>query len=428
MRSTRPRLFAIALSVGTLLTGSPTTFAADVAEPDPHAQLIAHLRAAALPVVLAGGRLHGPGADWLARESERAQFVLIGEDHGMADVPQFATALWNASTHRPFDRLVIETGPYAAAALEAAHDSDGIAALNARHPTAIPFFNWREDGGMAANAMRDARGRRTLCGVDQEFILSGRLLFRTLAELAPDPAARELADGYAARDDALYRGMVAKRNPELALMTQLQASDFESLRRAFKGGPEALALIDDIAASAEIYRLQANEGYRSNTLRSILMKRNFMRCHRDASRDAPQPRALFRMGAMHAARGRSPLGVMDIGNLASELAAGNGATSLHVLVLAAGGESNRWYPFADDAAAKRTPYKAREELEIVGALPLLEAADADRWILIPLETLRVQPALRRAGGNRFEQLVYGYDAVVIVPKARAATLYGDRGD
>lgn len=425
MRRTRPRLPVIALFVCTLLNGALTTLAANAAEPDPHAQLVAHLRAAVLPVTLTEGRLGGPGSDWLARESERAQFVLIGEDHGMADVPQFSAALWNASTQRPFDRLAIETGPYATAALEAAHDNDGIAALNARHPTAIPFFNWREDGEMAANAMRDARGQQVLCGVDQEFILSGRLLFRALANLAPDATARRLADAYAARDDALYRDMMRKRDPQLALMTQLQTSDFDSMRRAFDGSPDALALIDDIATSAEIYRLQADEGYRSNTLRSILMKRNFMRCYRDAQRNTAQPRALFRMGAMHVARGRSPVGVMDIGNLASELAASNGATSLHVLVIAAGGDSNRWYPFADDAAAKRTPYDAKQELEIVGALPLLESADANRWILIPLAPLREQGVLRRAGGTRFEQLVYGYDAVVIIPKARAATLYAD---
>ncbi|MFZ2752851.1 MAG: hypothetical protein WAZ48_05335 [Lysobacteraceae bacterium] len=428
MRRTPPRLIAVALFVGTLFISTFPTFTAVAAEPAPHAQLIAHLRASALHVGLADGRLNGLGADWLARESEDAQFVLIGEDHGMADVPQFATALWNASTQRPFDRLVIETGPHATAALEVARDNDGIAALNARHPTAIPFFNWREDGDMAANAMRDANGQQTLCGIDQEFILSGRLLFRSLAKLAPDAAARDLADGYAARDDALYREMMAKRNPEIALMTQLQASDFESMRSVFGSRPEALTLIDDIALSAEIYRLQANEGYRSNTMRSTLMKRNFMRCYRDEQRNTPQPRALFRMGAMHVARGRSAVGVMDIGNLASELAASNDATSLHVLVIAAGGDSNRWYPFADNLAAKRTPYNAKEELEIVGALPLLEAADTDRWILIPLAPLREQSALRRAGGNRFEQLVYGYDAVVVIPKARAATLYGDRSD
>lgn len=386
--------------------------------------LVDALRAGALPISLEHGVLRGQGAEWLARESAKTQFVLIGEDHGMAESPQLATALWQARMGGSFGHLVIETGPRAAAALEEAARRDGIATLHARFPTAIPFFDWQEDGVMASVAARGAGKLGALWGVDQEFVLSGRMLFRQLAALAPNAAARALAEGYATRDDALYRQMVEKGDAEASLLTQLQAVDFAALRREFSRSRAALELIGDLEASAAIYHAERAGDASASVSRAALMKRNFMRAYRSAqSGGNAQPRALFRMGAFHAGRGLSPLGIFDLGNLASELAQSNGMTSLHVLVLATGGEANRWFPFAADEAARRAPYNAAEELRTIGAQPFVDAADRTHWSLIPLAPLRSRPQLRRAGGTRFERLVYGYDAVVLVPEARAATDY-----
>lgn len=394
-------------------------------DPQASAQLAEALRQSALPISLEHGRPVGPGADWIARESANAQFVLIGEDHGMAEAPRIAAALWNARMGGAFQQLVIETGPYATAEMADAlrAGNGGLAALNARHPTAIPFFTWREDGEMAEAAVA-SDGAAALCGVDQEFILSGRMLFRSLSTRAPTPAAAKMAVDFAARDDALYADMVAKRDPSASLLTRLEPEDFASLRRAFAGRADALALIADLETSAEIYALQSSDPTRSNAMRSTLMKRNFMRCYRNAAQKMPL-RAMFRMGAFHVGRGRNPLGLFDLGNLASELAQSNGRTSLHLLVIAAGGVANRWFPFAPDEAAKRTAYNAKDELGVVGALPLLDAADRKHWTLLPLAPLRTRPELRRAGGEAFDQLVFGYDAVIVVPEAQAAVLYGD---
>ena len=391
--------------------------------------LVERLRQHALPMSMKEGRLRGPGADWITRESANAQFVLIGEDHGMAQPPQIAAALWNAPAGAAFRQLVVETGPNAAAAMEQAlrEAPEGLAKLNARYPTAIPYFTWREDGDLAATAIA-SQPNDTLCGVDQEFILSGRPLFRRLSTMAPDASAAKLARRFATRDDALYAEMVGQRNPDAALLTRLEPREFDALRQAFAGRDDAQALISDIAASAEIYRLQSSDPVRSNTLRSALMKRNFMRCLSRVQADGSTSRVLFRMGAFHVGRGRNPLGLFDLGNLASELAQSRGSTSLHLLVIAAGGRVNRWFPFAPDDAAKHAAYNAAEELGAVGARPLLEAADATAstsWLLFPLRPLRTQPALRRSGGELFDHLVFGYDAVIVVPEAQAATLYDD---
>lgn len=421
-----PLPVALALFAATLPICIGRAAAADtVADPVGKTRLIEALRSRAMPIALKNGRLQGAGADWIARESVNAQFVLIGEDHGMVEPPAVAAALlpMQDGTSR---QLVIEIGPHATTEVERALRArdDGLATLNSEYPTAIPFFNWREDGAMAAAAVA---GRRNdaLCGVDQEFILSGRQLFRTLATLAPNAASAALAETYAAHDDALYAQMSARRDPDAALLTRLEAGDFGALRKAFAGRADALALIADLETSAEIYRLQSSDPGRSNALRSALMKRNFMRCLRSPTNTGAPPRMLLRMGAFHVGRGRSPLGIFDLGNLASELAQSNGLTSLHLLVIAGGGEVNRWYPFAPEAAAKRAPYDAKAELDVIGANSLLDAADDRGWTLIPLAPLRADATLRRASGKAFEELVYAYDAAIVIPQAQAATFYGD---
>jgi len=98
-------------------------------------------------------------------------------------------------------------------------------------------------------------------------------------------------------------------------------------------------------------------------------------------------------------------------------------------VIPGGGEINRWFPFAPEEVAKHTPHDAKEEVGELGALPLLEAINASEgWSQFPTEWLRAQRTLRQTGGAEFERTVFGYDAVVVMPRVHAATLYGAKPD
>jgi hypothetical protein len=221
--------------------------------------------------------------------------------------------------------------------------------------------------------------------------------------------------------------MAAKHDFNANYLSRMTASDFAGLRQAFAKAPaDTRDHIDALEQSAHVYRDQNDKPYDSNLARSQMMKRYFMAHYRAAQKKEPHPRAMFRLGAFHSIRGLGPRNLLDIGNLASELAASNGSRSLHILVVPGGGEINRWFPFVDDEAARHTPYDAKQELGEVGALPLLEASTAgEGWSLYPTEWLRTQRALRQAGGADFERAVFGYDAVVVIPRVHAATFYGD---
>src|SRR5215218_5086535 len=57
-------------------------------------QLLDSLVAAnARPLSLDRGRLQGAGADWLLSQAARAQFLAVGEEHNVVEIPELVTAL-----------------------------------------------------------------------------------------------------------------------------------------------------------------------------------------------------------------------------------------------------------------------------------------------------------------------------------------------
>lgn len=393
------------------------------AEPEPQAeQLLADTLAANRhPLSLKDGALQGAGADLLLQRAREAQFVLIGEDHGFAEIPRIAMALNRALGANAFPHLVIETGRYSTELL-AKEDAETLAAFVRTHPGVFPFFIWRDDVAMAKQWTADEAIADPLWGIDQEFILATQVHLQRLVTLAPDARARKVAEDYLAKAKAADERMVAQHDPENMFLPALMPADFVRLREGATA--EATALIAALEESAEIYRLQNTTPFVSNHMRSELMKREFMAHYHAAQREGEEsPRAMFRMGAFHMYRGLGPTRQFDIGNLASELAASNGQHSLHVLVLAAGGTVNRKLPFLADENLRAAPYDAASEMEVMGAKPLLDAALPGQWALIDLAPLREKRKARTAAGEAFEALVFGYDLALIIPEATAALDY-----
>lgn len=409
----------------SILVCANATMAADAQPAETPSQALARVMdASRLPLAIELGSLSGAGADKMIEAARHAQFILVGEDHGFVEVPRFVLGLRKALGKDAPDNLVIETGPLAAARLAEAARSDTLSTLSARYPAEIPFFDWNDDGAMAL-AFQQNKSANVLWGIDQEFILSTRMNFERLSQLHPDAV---VVAAYVKRAQEAEAKMLAEHDPSAALLPQLQAEDFAALRAAVKShtGSESTSIIDELAESAEIYRSQGSDGNASNHQRSLLMKRHFMAHFDAANRHASAPvRAMFRIGAYHAGRGLNPINQYDLGNLASELAASRGLSSVHILVLAAGGTVNKWLPFVEEKAARASPYDAKMELESVHAVPFIEHALKNQWSVFDLHAFRSELAARKEGGAGFEQLVFAYDYVVMVPEGHAAVGYRD---
>jgi hypothetical protein len=390
-----------------------------VATPRLHAQdsLVALLRANAHPMQAeADGRLTGPGAELLVAAGRDAQFFLIGEEHGVAEVPRVAAGLFRELAPAGYRHLAIETGEWLAAALNQAVLADTTGAaytafLRGNFPGA-PFYGWREDAAFLRTAVQAAGGRPdVLWGLDYD-ILADRYTLRRLRDIAPTPAARAAAETVIARADSALQHAVSARDPGALMMFGGPDDVYTTLRRAYAPAPgsEAERIIGLMERTREINgAFMRGELYRSNYDRAQLNKRNFMRLLDQATaREGRMPRVMMKFGAYHMARGRTFTNVFDLGTLASELADVHGSRSFGVLMMA--GEGSR------QAVIDPRVFRSSEapvEVE-AWARPFLAAADPARWTVIDLRPIRAR--IPRLGSLPEDTLkvLYGFDAVVVL--------------
>ena len=139
-------------------------------------------------VKLEDGKLTGKGAELLLKEAKSSQFFLIGESHGIAEMPILTTALFKQLNPHGYDYFAIETGPITARRIESfARKPSGFTYFNKKYPFALPFFNLKEEAKMIEDVLNMTNGAKsTLWGLDQEFAASPHFHIVRLNELAPE--------------------------------------------------------------------------------------------------------------------------------------------------------------------------------------------------------------------------------------------------
>jgi hypothetical protein len=363
------------------------------------------------------GRLAGPGARLLVDAGREARFFLIGEEHGVAEIPLVTAALYRALAPHGYRHLAIEIGDGLAATLNRVlldGGDEGLIAWQRDHPPGVPFYAWREDASLLQAVVDDSGGRDdVLWGLDYDIVADRHALAR-LVELAPDQTARRLAESVRARADSAFEQAMATGNPGLLFMFGGPTDVYAELRAAYspEAGSEADRLIGLMEETRAINGLFGQgRGYESNLRRARFNKRQFARLFEESRAwSGSPPRVMFKFGASHMVRGRSFTDVFDLGTVASELADVLGGESFHVLM--AGGDGTLRGMI--DPRVFRTVEAPAEMAAAEWARPFFELADPDRWTMFDLRPLR--PLIPRFGElhPRLVQVLYGFDAFVVL--------------
>lgn len=364
----------------------------------------------------ADGRLSGAGAELLMAAGRDAQFFLIGEEHGVAEIPLVAAGLFRELAPHGYRHLAIETGDVLAAELNRRilADTTGAALLAFQRDyfPGAPFYRWREDAALLRAAVRAAGGRQdVLWGLDYD-IVADRFTLRRLRDLAPNPAARAAAERAIALADSGLAQALATQNPGLLMMFGGPDHVYGPLRQAYapEPGSEADRIIRLMEQTREVNAYWGRgQGYLSNYHRAQLNKRQFMHYLNAATQRAGQmPRVMMKFGSSHMVRGRSFTNVFDLGTLASEIADVHGSRSFGVLMLGGAGTLHA----VIDPRAFTTVHAPVEVDESVK--PFYDAADPQRWTVFDLRPLR--PRIPRLGTlpDELLKILYGFDAVVIL--------------
>ena len=127
----------------------------------------------ARPLSMDRGRLQGAGAEWLLSQAAHAQFLAIGEEHNVVEIPELVTALLTDLEPRAGYRYVaLEQDPVAMRAVSAPPmrgRADSLVAYARRYPHAFTFVSDQELA-MVADIGRIAKGRgNAVWGLDQSF-------------------------------------------------------------------------------------------------------------------------------------------------------------------------------------------------------------------------------------------------------------------
>jgi hypothetical protein len=373
-----------------------------------------------------GGQLSEAGAQILRSAIAQSRFVLLGEEHGIAQTPELMAAVCKAAGPQPFHTMAVEEGPLVAAELEGwARRPDGLAQLTAfekTFPYSINVYKAREEFDMLQQCTRAGESEFHIWGLNQEGLNAGGvILSRVLAthlgsqaHAAMQRLLRKNDEGYrkALQSDSIFDFfMIAADDKELADGAALLQSD---------GSPDARTLFASLVESHQINRAPP-AAYPNARRRERLMKTLFAANYARAERAAAgPPKVLLKFGAFHVYRGLNPVHGSGIGNYVAEFAEAHGVQSLHIYLMPVKGSQPIW-PRVSQPAQLRS-FNHVDEARYRYLQPVFANLLTSEWTMFDLRPLRQEAA---APGGAIEAelatLVFGYDMLIVVPEGTPST-------
>lgn len=409
------------------LVAAATTAYSDPAQPEatqrPPGERIAEAAAAGRQILeFDGEKFGGPAWATLVAAGSAAQFFLLGEEHGIAENPKFAGALFAELTSAGYSRFMIEVSPPMARALDAAARG-GVAGLRSMYatPGSEPaFYGMAEEAAMLAQVRAAVDDPAPVFwGADYE-VGGDRLLIETLGKKSKPPAAEQALAALKAASVASWAQYAATRNPQFIFSFSGDPALVRSVRDAWpEQDAETLSILDTLEQTLVINRLWVDgQGFASNEARSAFLRRNFVTAWNDEKAAGRAPRVFAKFGVSHLVRGRNNSEVFDLGTLMPEAAALEGKSAFHLLVLPGVGAATAVFnpsTWSYDPAPPKDGYMQWLE-------PLLGAADPDAFTLIDLRPLRPLLGRWREGIHpELMRVVHGFDALLVMSGSTPST-------
>ncbi|MEM7655294.1 MAG: hypothetical protein AAF399_04130 [Bacteroidota bacterium] len=375
---------------------------------------------------IADGNMKGPGADFLRKEAQESQYMVLGEYHGSPRISEFTEALIPVLHEAAYSFFALEVGPISAQILaelsaESSETQANLRAFNTaylmplgeRSYTPIPFFGHEEDAAfLQAASERDWR----FMGLDQEFSFSffpllDRLNFNLQYLDHPDtsllPAARDTLLRYYTYD---FNRRAKLEGVKRKLATSLYQSDYFKalLGQLGKSSEENQAICEAWQETVAIYYANNTGNYwQCNSERIAYMKRQLAEQMNRFGFEQETDKLLLKIGGVHAGKGLSPLRLMEVGNTLHELAAFQGKQSLHITCF------SRYYEEhgeVKDELADPAGWSQR-------FAPLLQMAHPNHWVLIDLRPLRERVFYHNAFqlSPQAKELFHRFDVMLIQP-------------
>jgi hypothetical protein len=404
---------------GCLALGLSCLAARSVAAQDSTLTRLSHRHHYTLVASADGSQFGGAGWDRLRADVLKSQFVLLGEDHGMAQIPQFAAAV--ARELKP-KLYVGEVDPGTAQELTRLTAQPGLPTAYLRqYPMALCFGAMAEEFDLL-RALRQQGAQ--LLGIDQVFAANAAPFYQRLAGQVKSPAARaflrQRGATYQAQDLANERA----GGQSLAMLRQSAASVDSLLAAVQAESPTVRQQAQEYATSYHIYTDKDD----NHQHRVDLMKRNLLLALRpyQTATGLAAPKMLFKLGGHHLGRGVSTLRFgefYDVGNLVQNIADMQDQASLHVLVVGKQGRKlsglNPLFPDKNVTTYTAAAYGPTKEIPIK---PFTDQVSDAAWSVFDLRPLRnaLTSGKLQVPVVTLQRLIMGYDYLVVIPETTAS--------
>jgi len=368
-------------------------------------------------------KLTDEGASVLQEAVNGAQFVLLGEDHGISQIPSFASGLFDLLAPQGFNTLALEIGSEVASQLapmvSSADGKTQFVRFETQYPFSVAFYDWNEEFDFLQHSAKDAPGGFKLWGVDQELMGSSGLLLQDALKANPGPETRQVLEQMVAENTRDYANAAKSGNPGELFMMAVKDADLARLQAAAAkdGGPRAQHLIQTLMTSREIYQKNmSHQNYESNRQRAKLMKANFVDYFLPSTQDGKPPKIMFKFGAFHMYRGLNPMHSSELGNLISEFSEAHNFKMVNMLVLGVKGSQLHFAGIGRPPEAAPLDLENDKDSEYRFLKPFFGAMLPHGFTLYDLRGFRPKFSSYGDLDKEMERLIFGYDFLVLIPK------------
>jgi erythromycin esterase-like protein len=351
------------------------------------------------------GNFEGQGWDFLQKEIANTQFLMIGEQHGEAEIPVFTTKI--AEIFKP-TALVTEIDPFSVMRLKkiSVHP-DQYAAHFKQNPYDFAFYCWEPEMELARQMQLK---NIDIWGVNELNTMGLGSFFDMLANEAKSPANKKKA----------------LQKKEECFRWDLPIYQDVNRYGDFRGYHITTATVDslivDFQKESNLSKQMLNYlklsiptfGNRSYQLRTRLMKKNLMNYLASyiTSDEIKVPKLIFKLGANHLTRTEGLTGHFEVGNLANNIAASANKNPLHILIYGKKGTINMMGPLNNSLAIQPNNDDKGDDLGMLS--PFTAKLKDKEWATFDLRPIR--KAVMRGKlkiSEPMKEWINGYDLLVI---------------
>lgn len=389
-------------------------------------RLIEQIAPFAYELKIDNGRLTGPGAELLLYEITRADFFLIGEEKGVAEIPGLTQIIYQKAYDMGlrFTHMAIETSDFSAQTIERlAIDADAAYLLQTyfdNHKGEIPYYEGKEEANMLTDILATAEDYfHIIWGLDHLSIQGTPSIFASLEKLSTDKKATKLALKLQKEMERGNQAALSQNDSSLFGLLQLAEDDFIDLINAFDSTNEVLEIVEALRTTKDLYeKLFNNELSAYHAGRTQWMYQQFQHFYEEANAvEATPPRVIFKMDADLLYRGNIPgTNISSLGNRVTQFAQKSERKSFHLKIMA-GAES--------DVIALNQEFAYDTLSAQAGISPIYRdfaALASDGWRVYDLRSIRkkIDPG---SLSKQLAKLMEEYDALIILQGSSPATLH-----